>query len=166
MAKLTVVGIASAVSVAALALVLTAPPLYTRAQDGPPPPMRAAMEKARADAKAKAYAGLSPDHRAQVDAIIGDLASKKSTDVRGAGQRIDGVLSDAEKQSVLAAWQTMRGAMQRRPPDGAPAGDGPPGGMRGPRGPESAGAVLVRMSLTREQLQALRPAGEGRPPQQ
>jgi hypothetical protein len=35
----------------------------------------------------------------------------------------------------------------------------------GGRGPESAGAILIRMSLTREQMQALRPAGAGRPPQ-
>jgi hypothetical protein len=177
MAKHTVTGVVAAVSVAALALVLTAPPLYTLAQNGPPPQMRAAMEKARADAKAKAYAGMSADHRAQVDGIVADLAAKKTTDMRGAAQRIDALLSDGEKQNVVAAWQAMRDGMQRRapngdappggtPPDGAPPNGMPPASARSGgdlHAPESAGAILVRMSLTREQMKVLRPTAEGQP---
>lgn len=145
-----------ALTLAAMAAV----PLASLAQDGPPmgppPEMRAQMEKMRADAKAAAYAPLSSDHRSAVTVIVNQVVAGSLT-YRAAVDQIDALLSPNEKTAVLAAEQTSRAAMRARmqamrgdngnggpPPSGAPGGPapgGPPPGAAGssPGGPPPDG---------------------------
>src|ERR1700677_1003485 len=88
--------------------VLFALPAAAFAQQSPPPGMGgpppspqqlAAMEKARADAKAAAYAALSPAHAASVNAIVAQIAAG-TLKRRAAGDQIDALLSPDEEGRV------------------------------------------------------------------
>jgi hypothetical protein len=149
-------------------------PVAALAQQGPPgmggppsPQQQAAMEKIRADAKAAAYAVLSPAHVASVNGIVAQVAAG-TLDRRAAGGQIDALLSPDEQKGVLAAAAKSRDAMRAAlrgagapppggPPPGAgpPPGDGPPGGGR--FGPPSAGRFLLMVSMSPRQMRGLQP---------
>jgi hypothetical protein len=148
-------------------------PLTAAAQPGPDmgpsPEMRAKMEAVHAQAKSDAYGALTPDHRAKVQAIVGQVTAGKLAP-RDAETQIDALLSPGERTSVgnvaESVHQKMRAAFGNGPAGGPPppppAGPGGPGGpppdgpgARGHRGP-TAGGFLLRVSLTPEQMQALR----------
>jgi hypothetical protein len=122
----------------------------------PSPAMRAAMEQARADARAAAFAALTPPHAASVQALLAQVTAG-SLDPRAAGTQIDALLTPDEKSAVLAAAEkarrNMRSALMGAPPppaDGAPAGGPPPGGPPaggGMFGPPTAGRLLVMLSV-------------------
>lgn len=138
-------------------------PVAASAQAGPPgmggPPsaqQRAAMEKLRADAKASAYAALTPGHATSVQGIVAQVAAG-SLDRRAAAAQIDALLTPDEAKAVLAAEAKSRAAMRAAfaggapPPPGAGAPPPPPGAGGPPRGgrfgPPSAGRFLLMVSL-------------------
>jgi hypothetical protein len=143
---------------------LVAVPAAAMAQQGPPgmggppsPQQQAAMEKVRADAKAAAFAGLSPAHAASVNAIVAQVAAG-TLDRRAAGGQIDALLTPDEQKGVLAAAAKSREAMRGAgaPP---PPGGGPPPGPPGPGrfGPPSAGRFLLMVSMSPRQMRGLEP---------
>lgn len=156
---------------AAMAMPLTvlaqpAPPMQG---GGPPSPQqRAAMEKARADAKVAAYQALTPAHVTSVNAIVSQVAAG-TLDRRAASGQIDALLTPDEKTAVMAAasksYTAMRAAMggpggPPPPPNAAggpppPSPGGPPGGGR--FGPPSAGRFLLMVSLSRDQMRYTQP---------
>ena len=150
---------------------------------GPPPEVRAKFEKILADAKAAAYAALAPDHRTKIQAIVAQVVAG-TVMPRDAADQIDGVLTADEKRSVLTAAQKaheeMHAAMGVRemdgphggpPPNGpaapgAPSMAGPPGdhdGNREQHRAPNAGRRLLMMSLTPDQMRALRPKAPPKP---
>jgi len=77
--------------------------------------MRQNMEQQRAmhkQLRAKVLAVLTPAHRNQLAAVIGQLAIAASPDPRGAIKKIDAFLSSGEKQAILNAVQASM-AQQR-----------------------------------------------------
>jgi len=173
---------------------------------GPPSPeLRAKFDAVDAQAKTSAYAALSPDHRARVQAIVARVTSGAVPPRDGAAQ-IDALVSPDEAKAVLAVAAAERAQIRAafgdsapppppppgnggpppgpRPPgggapppdppappdDGAPPNGGPPpdgapphgGGGPGGRRAQTAGAFLLRVSVTPEQMRALRAAN--RPP--
>jgi hypothetical protein len=140
---------------------------------GPPPAMQQQMEKAHAEAKASAYAALSPDHRAKVQAIV-DKAVAGTLPPRDASAQIDALLTPDEQKAVLASVQHARDQMHAAmvasgapmpghdagppgaaPGAGAPPAGGPPAGD-GMRHAPSAGRALLMVSVTPEQWHAMR----------
>ncbi len=172
-------------------------PLAAAAQPGPggmgppSPELRAKLDAVDAQAKTSAYAALSPDHRARVQAIVARVTSGAVPPRDGAAQ-IDAVVSPDEAKAVLAVATATRAQMRAAfggaapPPPPPPGNGGPPPGPRpdggpppngpppdggpppeGDRGPggrraQTAGAVVLRVSVTPEQMRALREAN--RPP--
>ncbi len=141
---------------------------------GPPPAMRAKMDAIDAQAKADGYAALSADHRAGVAATVAKVTAG-TLDPRAAGAAIDAMLSPDERAAVLAVAAKTRaqlraafsGSMPPAPPapPAPPPADGtapaPPAAGGGHR-QMTAGAFLLRVSLTPQQMRALRgerPAG-------
>jgi hypothetical protein len=129
------------------------------------------MEKLRADAKASAYAALTPAHAASVQGIVAQVAAG-TLDRRAAAGQIDALLSPDEAKAVLAAETKSRAAMRAAfagaggppppppggPPPGAggpPPGAGPPGGGR--FGPPSAGRFLLMVSMAPRQMRNTMP---------
>jgi hypothetical protein len=159
---------------------LTLLPAAAFAQEGPPgmggppsPQQQAAMEKIRTDAKAAAYAALSPAHAASVNAIVAQVAAG-TLDRRAAGGQIDALLTPDEAKGVLAAAAKSRDAMRAAmggaagpppggPPPGAgappPAGGPPPGGPPGGGrfGPPTAGRFLLMISMSPRQMRRTQP---------
>jgi hypothetical protein len=141
-------------------------PLAARAQSGPdggpPPAMRAKMDALRSQAKTDAYAALSADHRARVDAIVAQVAAG-TLDPRDAGKQIDALLAPDETTAVVAVAEQSRKAMRATfgdmrggpPPGGPPPGAPEAGPPRGHHAP-SAGRFLIMVSLTPDQMRALR----------
>jgi hypothetical protein len=147
---------------------------------GPPPAVRAKLASISAQAKTDGYAALSPAHRTAVEAIVAKVTAG-SLDPHSAGEQIDALLTPDESQAVLAVAMKSRQQMRVAfagsappPPDGGPppnagpppaAGEPPPGGPPGAheRHRPTAGGFLMRVSLTPEQMHALRgdrpPAG-------
>jgi hypothetical protein len=166
----------------ALCAAIAVPAIVLAQQGGPPgpmgpggwhspsPQMRAAMDKAHADAKVAAYAALSPAHATQVQAIVSQVAAG-TLDRRAAGAQIDALLTPDEQKSVLAAGEKARSEMRAAmaangmaPPPGPPsaAGPPPPPGAAGPPqygrfGPPSAGRVLLMLSRAPDQMRSTMP---------
>jgi hypothetical protein len=155
--------------------VLAAVPAAAFAQQGPPdmggppsPQQRAAMDKARADAKVAAYAVLTPAHLTSVNAIVAQVAAG-TLDRRAAGGQIDALLTPDEQKGVLAAAaksrDAMRAAMQGAggpvgvspPPGGGPPPGGPPGAGGRRFGPPTAGRFLLMVSMSPRQMRGLQP---------
>jgi hypothetical protein len=135
---------------------------------GPPSPQQqGTMEKIRTDAKAAAYAALTPGHATSVQAIVAQVAAG-TLDRRAAAGQIDALLSPDEAKAVLAADAKSRAAIRAAfggnggpppppgagpppgpggppPPGGGAPGAGPPGGGR--FGPPSAGRFLLMISM-------------------
>jgi hypothetical protein len=165
--SLLLLALCAGVAVPVAALGQAGPPGM---QGGPPSASdRAAMEKARADAKAAAYLALTPAHKDRVTAIVADVVAGK-TDPRAAAKLIDDLLSPDEQKAVRDAEQTarqaMRGGAMGGPPPGTPGGPppgpsaqagGPPPPGQGRRFAPSAGRYLIMVSLTREQRRSLMP---------
>jgi hypothetical protein len=140
-------------------------PAVASAQSGPPPGMggppspqqQAAMEKARADGKAAAYAVLSPAHATSVNAIVAQVTAG-TLDRRAAGGQIDALLTPDEQKGVLAAAAKARDAMRAAmgaPPPPPPGAGPPPGGGR--FGPPTAGRFLLMVSLPPRQRRGPQP---------
>jgi hypothetical protein len=111
---------------------LAAIPAFVLAQGVPPVPpppgasgapwphpdfqmMRQTMQQQEAMHKqfrAKVLGALTPAHRNQLAAVIGQLAISASPDPQGAIKKIDAFLSSGEKQAILNAAQTFM-AQQR-----------------------------------------------------
>jgi hypothetical protein len=134
-------------------------PMGADGRPSPSPAMRAAMEQARAGAKAAAFAALTPAHATGVQAIL-QQASAGTLDRRAAAQQIDALLTPDERAAVLAAGDkarrdmraAMRGSDVPPPPAGGPppaagAPPGPPPDGRGTFGPPTAGRLLLMLSL-------------------
>jgi hypothetical protein len=98
---------------------------------GPPPAVRAKMDAMRAQAKADAYAALTPDHRTRVQAIVAQVVAG-SLEPRAATQQIDALLTPDEQRAVDAVEQKQREQMRAAfagaggPPPGGPPPAGPP----------------------------------------
>ena len=73
----------------------------------------AMMEKMRADAKAAAYAALTPGARDRGHGIVAQVTAGSSTRVPPAGQ-IDALLTPDEQKAILAAADKSRRAMRDR----------------------------------------------------
>jgi hypothetical protein len=166
--------LAACIGVPLAASAQSAPPPASDAP-GPPPAMHAKMDAIAAQAKSDGYAALSPDHRAKVTAIVAKVTAG-ALDPRAAGEAIDAVLSPDERTAVLAVAAktraqmraTFAGAMPPPPPpaDGTAPVPAPPAEGGGHR-QMTAGGFLMRVSLTPQQMRALRgdrPAGPPPPP--
>lgn len=144
---------------------------------GPPPEMRAKLDKMHADAKAASFNALSTDHRTKVQAIVGQVTAGTVT-AREAVQQIDTLLTPDEKSGVFAASKKMRADVRAAmradhdgPPPDAASHNGPPGpggpavgapGVPPPAGGHEmhrrrpdAGRYLLMMSMTPDQMHAL-----------
>jgi hypothetical protein len=148
------------------------------------PEMRAQSERARTEARTAAFADLSADHRAQVQAIVDKLNAGTLTNPIDAAKQIDAILTPEETKAVLAERAKLGVPMRRGGPDGAgpppggpppgapgipppggPAPGGPPPGGPPPGGPQvgaagmrsggSAGGFIVRVSVAPEKLHAM-----------
>jgi hypothetical protein len=111
---------------AVAALALTAAPAL--AQMGPPPgtpgpamrqqfeQMHRQMMQIHQRARTTILAALTPEHKALLAQVVGQLAIANTPDVDAAAARLDAALSSGEKQAILNAARTahsqMRGAMQ------------------------------------------------------
>ena len=170
MKALFVLALCATVALPAAALAQAGPP----GMGGPPSPQqRAAMEQLRADAKASAYAALTPAHATSVQGIVAQVAGG-SLDRRAAAGRIDALLTPAEAKAVLAAEAQSRAKMRAAfsgagapppppdaggPPPPPPDAAGPPGGGR--FGPPSAGRFLLMVSLAPPQRRTTQPRARG-----
>lgn len=138
--------------------------------------MRAAMMKARDDARAAAFAALSANDRTKVQAIVDQVNAGKLTDLRDAAQQIDAALTPQESKAVVAQAQKLRDAMRQARtstggPNAAPPASPPPGagGPGGPNGGEhgrmmnDAGAVLLQLSVDPQVMRNLRHSENGAP---
>jgi len=154
--------------------------------------MRAKIDALGAQAKTEGYAALSPEHRAHVQAIVAKVTSG-ALDPRSAEQQIDALLSPDETKAVLGIAAALHARLEAvlgggpppggprggppggggppppgfgPPPDaGPPGGGGPPGsgGSPGGRPGPSAGALLLRVSVTPEAMRALHAANRPSP---
>ena len=92
--------------------------------------MRALMDKVHADAKAAAFAAVTPVHAGAIAALAAQVTAK-TLDPRSASEQIDGLLTGNEQNAVLAAArksrQEMFAAMQAAGGPGPMMGGGPPG---------------------------------------
>ena len=70
--------------------------------------MRGQMQQIRANERAQALNALTPQHRAMLSTMAGQLAASPNPDVDGAVRRLDAILSPAEKQAVMNAVQNAR----------------------------------------------------------
>ena len=139
--------------------------------------MREQFEAIRQRAHTTAYNALTPAHRTQVQTIVTQVTAG-SLAPRDAVQQINALLGPNEQQAVLAAAQQQRDDMRAAfaqsgmtppagrggPSAGAGAGPGgpPPPGANGAHARQpNAGAFLLRVSLTPEQMRALRRQGQG-----
>ncbi|MBV9440719.1 MAG: hypothetical protein JOZ24_12065 [Candidatus Eremiobacteraeota bacterium] len=190
--KRTAIVAAFALSVFGPAAALAQPNPAPPVNGGPSADARAAMMKARDDARVAAYAALSADHRTKVQAIIDQVNAGKLTDPRGAAQQIDAILTPDESKAVLAQHDKLRAAMEQAhaamggpnggPPPGGPGPGGPgaapggPGGMGpdahhgGPNGAHGmmndAGFVLLQLAVDPQVMRALHHNAAGQPPRQ
>jgi hypothetical protein len=116
-------------------------------------------EQLRKDFRSKALSALSTSHRTTIGNIIGALAVSSSPDPGAAAQRIDAVLSQSERQTILSArdsfeqssralHEQMRAQMAQEMNTALPSP--PPRTMRTPS--NDAGRVL---------MMALSPFGSG-----
>jgi hypothetical protein len=152
-------------SVSVLALAMAAAmPLTVYAQvnaqsnDGPPPEVRAQMQRARDNAKAAAMNDLSPDHRAKVQAIISKANNAQSmSDLIDAAKQIDGVLTPDESKAVLGERDKMMQTIHANMPQGAGPVPGPGGEHHGPGAGmrDDAGRFLLQLSISREKMHEL-----------
>jgi hypothetical protein len=123
------------------------------------------MEAIQRTERTQILASLTPQHRALLATIAGQLATSAEPDYDGAAKRLDSALSSGESQGVIRASQNAR-AQERSvmqsmrsqfpmPPNGPRFGGGGgrmSGGMRVGMPPTSdAGSLLLRIML--------RPAG-------
>ncbi|MBV8751183.1 MAG: hypothetical protein JO103_15855 [Candidatus Eremiobacteraeota bacterium] len=133
---------------------------------GPPPEVRAQMQKARDDAKTAAFNDLSAADRAKVQSVIDQLNNGQLTDLRAAAQQIDAAITPAEQKAVLGERdkmvQTIRANMPANVPGGPPRGS--EGGMRGAMH-NDAGFFLLQLGVSREKMHELRQK-QAPPPQQ
>lgn len=105
---------------------------------GPPPQMRAMMDKMKAN-RAAMFAALSPEHRAAVEAAIGQLATGTLASPQDAIKQIDSVLTPSEKTAVLAGHTKAMADMHAM----MPAHPGMPPQHIGTPRVDDAGAVLL-----------------------
>ncbi|HTW82470.1 MAG TPA: hypothetical protein VMD91_00205 [Candidatus Sulfotelmatobacter sp.] len=127
---------------------------------GPNSGMRAAMEKARDDAKTNVMNDLSAAHRAQIQAIVDGVNNGTDTDFGGDIQKIDAILSPDESKAVMGERDKMVAAMKAAAPPNAGA-NGPGGGRRGGGGmmrSNDPGRFVLMVNLSRERMRALREA--------
>jgi hypothetical protein len=187
-------------SLLALALALSVLPTAALAQDSnapasPTPEQRQAMrqmwqqfaqreEQLHEQMRAQILSSLTPVHRREVAATIGQLAIAANPDPQAAAKQLDAMLSPGERQRILAAHESfksqsmqlheqMRSQMQNAMPPGHPdfMGHGPMNG--GPmatnammRQPTDAGTVLL-MALSPHPMMEMHPGMmhmEGAPP--
>jgi hypothetical protein len=105
----------------ALSLALIILPATACAQNAPPQPSSASAsgqrwpgrqalepffrqeEQLRKDFRSKALSSLSESHRTAIGNIIGSLAVASSPDPSAAAQKIDALLSQSERQTILSA---------------------------------------------------------------
>ena len=124
---------------------------------GASPEMRAQMQQARDNAKTAALNDLSPADRAKVQTIVDQVSNGQLTDLRGAAQQIDAILTLDESKAVLGERDKMMAAIRANMPAGAAPG-GHPQGATGAHRVNDAGGFLLQLSISREKLRALRQA--------
>ncbi len=97
-------------------------PALAGAQEAPMPPPgaaapanmpnRAAFAQLHQQARSQMLAALTPQHRALLGSIVGQLATSNAPDVQGAIRQLDAALSPREAQTILSAEASMRARMQ------------------------------------------------------
>ena len=107
-------------------LAVSAQPAPGSDPPGPPPAVRAKIDAIMATAKNDGYAALTPDHRAQVTAIVA-MVTAGALDPRAASGQIDALLTPDETTAVLAVAAKTReqiraafGGSMPPPPGGPP----------------------------------------------
>ncbi|HEY8322303.1 MAG TPA: hypothetical protein VIG46_11005 [Candidatus Baltobacteraceae bacterium] len=123
---------------------------------------RAAMQQARADAKAASWSALSADHQTKVQTVVNGF-NAGTLDIPTASQQIDAILTPAETTAVLAQSQKLRDAMKAAfAANGGGQGGAGRGGMGAGR-TQDAGRFLLSLDADRDKwraaMQALRGAG-------
>jgi hypothetical protein len=156
-------GLAAAIPMAA-----AAEPAAGAGAGGGTPEMRAQFDRARSEARTAAFADLSADHRAQVQAIVDKVTAGTLTNPVDAAKQIDAILTADETKAVLAERVKLGEAMHKGAPDGAgpppggPPSGGPPPGAPGMRPGGSAGGFILRVSIApekwHEMMRAMRDA--------
>jgi hypothetical protein len=106
----------------ALALAFALVPVLASAQQSPsgapPTPsaeMRSLMKQAREAGerfRTQVLNAISPEHRAAIAGIIGQLAVAASPDPRAAAAQIDRTLSPSEKQQIMASLSSLENQMK------------------------------------------------------
>ena len=94
----------------ALALAIVASPAFAQQ----PPRMSGAMQS-RASGRAAMLRALTNAHRNLLATIAGQLATSENPDIDGAAQRLDSVLTAAEKQSIMSTVKSMSRPGQPQP---------------------------------------------------
>ena len=92
------------------AMLAAIPALVLAQAASPMPPGLQNMQQQRAmhkQLRAKVLGALTPAHRNQLAAVIGQLAIAASPDPRAAIKKIDAFLSSGEKQAILSAAQAF-----------------------------------------------------------
>jgi hypothetical protein len=171
--SLLALGLAAAIPLAA-----AADPAPGSAAGPGSPEMRAQFERVRTETRTAVFAGLSADHRAQVQAIVDKVNAGTLTDPLDAAKQIDAVLTPDETKAVLAERAKLVGSMHGGAPGGAapaPGGaapGGPPPGGQPPGAPPpavagaqpvSAGRFILRVSIAPERLHDMMRAMRGAP---
>ncbi len=131
-------------------------PVGVLAQQSPmmSPPTQAQRDRMHADMRqmrtlhdqlrAQVLGDLTPQHRALLAQIAGNLAVAKTPDYRAAAKQLDGALSPSETSAILGAAKHMHDQMRAimpSPPPGAPARH-----MDRMRHTPTAGAVLLMVA--------------------
>ncbi|MGP6188776.1 MAG: hypothetical protein ACLPSH_01630 [Vulcanimicrobiaceae bacterium] len=168
-----------------LSLAFLLPPAAALADDTQPPPpppgasapagdqhaffnrMRedhAQIAKIMLQARSQMLGALTPEHRALLAKVVGQLAVSTNPDPEAAARQLDAALSPSEGKAVLAAEENahtqMRSLMQGArehgarpggnmgPGRGGPGGPGgpPPDGKRHEHRTPDAGRILLRMA--------------------
>jgi hypothetical protein len=152
----------AAIALLSCTLPLSVATLASAQNDGPSPDMQAKMQSVRADAKTSAFAALSDDHRAKVQAIVDAFDADNSTlAIADATKQIDAILTPSEAAAVLAAQQKMRDEMRAAmSANGAPGG-GEHRGFGGAHRAPDAGRFLLQVDATPDRYRAAMEAERG-----
>jgi len=110
MKYIALIGLVVSLGMAAPALAQYQPP--SPAQQQQFDQMHAQMRQIRANERTQALNALSPQHRAMLSTMAGQLATSSNPNIDAAAARLDAILTPAEKQGVMNAVQNAR-AQQR-----------------------------------------------------
>jgi hypothetical protein len=167
---------------ALLLTILCAVPAVASAQQGPPPPDggppgpmqadRQKMMQMREAFRSSVLQALTPEHRALLAKVVGDLAVADNPDPKAAAEQLDSALSSGEKDAILKAasdmqaqmksqMDAMRSQWQSAHPDASPPAGRPMNAQRTP----DPGRILLMVAGGGGGPMMMGPRGGG-PPRQ